>query len=224
MSLKKIARLLGALYGGLSEIEREIKDSIISAIELERLIYSFPASNKDINEIKKELAISLGGEDPIEAIRSALVKPGRYVRMGGKRCAIVIAGFPQPSESVLEGIRKLISEVRGGTVELFDTTYYPLASITELVEYDPDFIIIISQAEEAPTVKKLEVKRDIERLKESISLSLLGVNDINTLTDVITSLSKSEGIYVVNTSPHAGGEAEFLRILRDLIIKLGYSF
>jgi hypothetical protein len=220
MSLKKIARLLGTLYGELNEIEREIKDSIISAIELERLIYSFSTNSKDINEIRKELSMSLGGEDPIEAIRNALMKPGKYVRMGGKRCAIVISS-PQPSESALEGIRELVGEVRGGNVELFDTTQYPLASITEMIEYDPDFIIIISQGEET-SVKKLEVKRDIERLKESIPLTLLGVNDVNTLTDVIASLSKGE-VYIVNVPPRAEG-VECLRTLRDLMIKLGYSF
>jgi hypothetical protein len=220
MSLKKIARLLGTLYGELNEIEREIKDSIISAIELERLIYSFPINRKDINEIRKELSMSLGGEDPIEAIRRALMKPGKYVRMGGKRCAIVISS-PQPPESVLEGIRELVGEVRGGDVELFDTTQYPLASITEMIEYDPDFIIIISQGE-GTSVKKIEVKGDIERLKESIPLTLLGVNDVNALTGVIASLSEGE-VYIVNVPPLAEGVG-CLRTLRDLMVKLGYSF
>ena len=224
MDIKDIARILGSVYAQLNEMERELRHAILSGLDIERLLYSFPkVSEVDISKLREEIVSSLGesGEEVPEAIRRSLMKRGRRT-VGGRRCAIILTG---PIPGLVEEMEKLINEAKGGYLKLFDATTYPLASVTETLEYDPDYVVFISPKGGTASPMELEIPRlrSSDELNELISLSLLGVNEVDVLAGIMGSLSRRrKSVWILNCSE--GRVEECVGILRDLLTKLGFSF
>ncbi|MEM3371187.1 MAG: hypothetical protein QXO55_01040 [Candidatus Korarchaeum sp.] len=223
MSIKDIARILGSAYAQLSEIERELKHAILSGLEIERLLYSFSkVAEADINRLREEIVSSLGesGEEVSEAIRRSLRRQGRRT-VGGRRCAIILTSL---MPGLTEEMERLRNEVRGGYLKLFDATAYPLASVMEAVEYDPNYVIFVSGGGAASLMEiGIPEPRGSDELNELISLSLLGVNRVDVLAGIMGPLSRRrKSMWLLSCDEGRVGEC--VRMLRELLMNLGFSF
>ncbi len=240
MDLKGLARFLGSLMGQINELEESVKQGIMRRLEIEKLLlYNMPdAEREDVNELEEEVKRALGGGSLEEAIRNALkAEKRRRVRMGGKRLAIIFSG------NELEGDRSIPLRIMErmevkGNIGKFDASSYPLAALQEVVEFDPDVIVIVSveRGEGTSTVTErinLEVPSDHLKAGDLIAPPLLGVNDPESLASALIAMMGPREIWkVVCPSPHVEGvdisevgrkcSEDLLKNLERLIRELGF--
>lgn len=226
MSIRELARIFGLIYAQVDSIERELRQAILSGLEIERLIYSFPKiAEPDTVRLKEEVISSLGLEekDLLEAIRRSLRGGGRRV-VGGRRCAIVLVS-PLP-DAIAGEVNGLVGS-SGGRVKAFDATSYPLASVAEVLEHDPDCVIFLSVREEGTSLERIMIagSENPDELNEMIALSLLGSNEIGLLAEIIGSLSEGrKDMWALYCSGSDEGVHECIGVLRDLMRGLGFSY
>ena len=240
MDLKGLARFLGSLVGQMNELEESVKQGLIKRLEVDRLLlYNMPdAGREDVDELEEEVKRALGGDSLEEAIKNALkAEKRRRIRMGGRRLAIIFSG------NELEGDRSVplkimeVLEVRGNARK-FDASSYPLATLQEVVEYDPDVIVIVSveRGEETSLIaERMDLKAPADNLEASdlIAPPLLGVNDPESLASALIALMGSREVWkVVCLSPHVEGDGVsevgekcsegLMKRLEELVRELGF--
>ena len=213
MGLKDLARFLGSLMGQVNELEESVRQGIMRGLEVDRiLLYSMPdAEGEDVRELEEEVKRALGGETLEEAIRNAFnAERGRRVKMGGRRLAIIFSG------GELEGDRSVPLEIMDevevrGSVRKFDASTYPLATLQEVAEFDPDVVVIVSveRGETASLVIERmdpDVPADSLMAGDLIAPPLLGINDPESLASALIAMSGPREVWkVVCLSPHVEG-------------------
>ncbi len=240
MDLKEIAKLLGSIAGQIDELEESLKQGLLKRLEVDRLLfYNMPdAAKEDVSSLEEEIKKILGGDSIEEAIRNAFqLKGRRIVRMGGKKLAIIVTGGGLGEDRPVP--LRLMEEMKiKGNVRKFDASSYPLATLQEVVEYDPDFVVFVSvkRGDEAGiSLRHLEVIVPEDRMKAGDLLAppLLGVNDPESLAKALVAITGEREIWAVTCmSPHVEGDEvsgvdegclEDLREeLRKLLNKLGF--
>ncbi len=240
MDLKGLARLLGSLVGQMNELEESVKQGLMRRLEVDKLLlYNMPdAEREDVNELEEMVKRALGGDSLEEAIRNALkAEKRRRIRMGGRRLAIIFSGGElEGDRSIPLAIMERL-EVRGN-VRKFDASSYPLATLQEVVEFDPDVVVIVSveRGERASIVKERmdpEVPADRLEAGDLIAPPLLGVNDPESLASALIAMMGSREVWkVVCLSPHVEGDGisevgrkcseDLKKSLEELIRELGF--
>jgi len=213
-------------------------EGALRRLEADRLLlYILPDSRgEDVDALAEEVRRALGGRTMEEAVRNALNPEGsRVVRMGGRRIALILSwSSPQgewPSE-LTEGLR-----VRGN-LRVFDASYYPLAALQEVAEYDPDAVIFIAAEGETGEVRTRRLRvtppEDGAELGDPLIPPLLGVNDPEHLSSALASMSGLKEAWVISCPAPCveGGEdpevvdaclGGLKRALKDLLEELGFS-
>ncbi|GEM_PF-1335903 len=240
MDLKDLTRFLGRLAGQVNELEESVKQGLMRRLGIDKLLlYNMPnAEREDVNELEEEVKRALGGESLEEAIRNALsAEKRRRVRMGGRRLAIIFSGGEfEGDRSIPLAIMERI-EVKGNARK-FDASSYPLATLQEVVEFDPDVVVIVSveRGEGMSLVtERIDLEAPADNLKASdmIAPPLLGVNDPDSLASALVAMMGAREVWkIVCHSPHMEGDGvsgvgrkcseDLQRSLEKLIRELGF--
>lgn len=213
MDLRELARFLGRVAGQVDEMKESLRLGVMKRLEVDKLFYYLPdAEEEDTSALEKEVKRALGGDSLEDAIREAFKSRRRVVRMGGRRLAVIFTG------GGLEGDKnvplKLMDEVElGGRARKFDASSYPLATLQEVIEFDPDVVVLLSvergeEVEVSARRLSIEVPENSREVQDMVSLLLLGINDPETLAGALLVMSedrKMEIWTVTCTSPHVEG-------------------